>query len=83
VLPILNGINHIETLAARFGRERVLGGVGIMNAELSPEGEVVFRLAMDNHISFGELDGQRSVRCLEIQRAFAAGPCRLRSASGS
>jgi 2-dehydropantoate 2-reductase len=28
---------------------------------------------MDNHISFGELDGQRSARCLEIQRAFAAG----------
>jgi 2-dehydropantoate 2-reductase len=73
VLPILNGINHIETLAARFGRERVLGGVGMINAELSPEGAVAFRLAMDKHISFGELDGQRSARCLEIQRAFAAG----------
>jgi 2-dehydropantoate 2-reductase len=73
VLPVLNGINHIETLAARCGRERVLGGVGMVNAELSPEGAVAFRLAMDNHISFGELDGQRSARCLEIQHAFAAG----------
>jgi 2-dehydropantoate 2-reductase len=73
VLPILNGINHIEVLTARFGRERVLGGVGMINAELSPEGAIVFRLAMDNHISFGELDGQRSARCLEIQGAFAAG----------
>jgi 2-dehydropantoate 2-reductase len=73
VLPILNGINHIEMLAARFGRDRVLGGVGMINAELSPEGAVAFRLAMDNRVSFGELDGQRSARCLEIQRAFAAG----------
>jgi 2-dehydropantoate 2-reductase len=73
VLPILNGITHIETLAARFGRERVLGGVGMINAELSAEGEVVFRLAADYHILFGELDGRRSARCLEIQRAFAAG----------
>jgi 2-dehydropantoate 2-reductase len=73
ILPVLNGINHIEALAERFGRERVLGGVGMVNADLSPEGEVMFRLAADNHISLGELDGQRSARCLEIQRAFAAG----------
>jgi 2-dehydropantoate 2-reductase len=73
VLPILNGINHIETLAARFGRERVLGGVGMVNGELTPEGAIAFRLAADNHISFGELDGQRSGRCEAIHAAFAAG----------
>src|SRR5215472_2322372 len=73
VLPILNGINHIETLVARFGRERVLGGVGMVNAELSPEGAIAFRLAADNHISYGELDGQRSGRCEEIRAGFAAG----------
>lgn len=73
VLPILNGVNHIETLAARCGRERVLGGVGMVNAELSPEGAIAFRLAADPHISFGELDGERSGRCEEISAAFAAG----------
>ena len=73
VLPILNGINHIETLAARFGRERVLGGVGMVNGELTPEGVIAFRLAADTHISFGELDGQPSGRCEEIRAAFAAG----------
>src|SRR5262249_38875326 len=73
VLPILNGINHLETLAARFGRERVLGGVGMVNAELSPEGTIAFRTAAENHISYGELDGQRSDRCDEIRAAFAAG----------
>jgi 2-dehydropantoate 2-reductase len=72
VLPILNGINHIETLVARFGRQRVLGGLGLVNAELSPEGDIAFRLAADHHIAFGELDGQPSARCLEMQRAFAA-----------
>jgi 2-dehydropantoate 2-reductase len=73
VLPILNGINHIETLAAHFERERVLGGVGMVNAELSPEGAIAFRLAAENHISYGELDGQSSGRCEEIRAAFAAG----------
>ena len=73
VLPILNGINHIETLAARLGRERVLGGLGMVNGELTPEGVIAFRLAADNHISFGELDGQPSGRCEEIRAAFDAG----------
>src|SRR6516165_3476015 len=73
VLPILNGINHIETLAARFGREHVLGGVGMVNAELLPEGAVAFRTAGENYISFGELNGQCSGRCEEIRAAFAAG----------
>jgi 2-dehydropantoate 2-reductase len=73
VLPILNGINQIETLTARFGRERVLGGLGMVNAELSLDGAIAFRLAADNHISFGELDGQRSGRCEAIRQAYAAG----------
>jgi 2-dehydropantoate 2-reductase len=73
VLPILNGINHIETLVARFGRERVLGGLGMVNGELTPEGVIAFRLAADNHISFGELDGQLSGRCEDIRTAFATG----------
>jgi 2-dehydropantoate 2-reductase len=72
-LPVLNGINHIETLAARLGRKRVLGGVGMVNAELSPEGAIGFRLAADNQIAFGELDGERSARCEGIHGALAAG----------
>jgi 2-dehydropantoate 2-reductase len=72
ILPVMNGINHIERLVVRFERERVLGGVGLVNAELSPEGEIMFRLALNNHILFGELDGQRSARCFEIERALAA-----------
>jgi 2-dehydropantoate 2-reductase len=73
VLPILNGINHIDTLIARVGRERVLGGLGFINGELSPQGVITMRVVAPNHLSFGELSGARSPRVLEIQRAFAAG----------
>jgi 2-dehydropantoate 2-reductase len=73
VLPVLNGVNHIETLAARFGRERVLGGVALVNGELSPEGEIKNRFVAPNHLSFGELGGERSARVLAIHQAFAAG----------
>ena len=73
VLPILNGVNHIETLTARFGSARVLGGLGFINGELSPEGVITIRVIAPNHISFGELSGEGSARVLEIGRALAAG----------
>ncbi|MBI2753797.1 MAG: ketopantoate reductase family protein [Betaproteobacteria bacterium] len=40
VLPLLNGMAHLEMLDRRFGRERVLGGVAYIAATLAPDGEV-------------------------------------------
>jgi len=40
ILPLLNGISHIEKLQARFGSEQVLGGVAIISVVLTPDGEI-------------------------------------------
>ena len=40
VVPLLNGIKHLETLDARFGRERVLGGLAHLSLMLAPSGEI-------------------------------------------
>lgn len=40
LLPFLNGINHIELLDRRFGRERVMGGVAHIAAMLTETGAV-------------------------------------------
>ena len=40
ILPLLNGVSHIATLAARFGQERVLGGVAFISVALAPSGEI-------------------------------------------
>lgn len=40
VLPLLNGMAHLELLDRRFGHERVLGGVAYIAATLAPEGEI-------------------------------------------
>jgi len=73
VLPILNGVNHVDLLSGRFGREHVLGGLTIVNAALTPEGDVVQSPVSANMTTFGELDGARSDRCVAKQNAFAAG----------
>lgn len=40
VLPLLNGIAHLPHLDARFGRDRVLGGVAHLSVTLAPSGEI-------------------------------------------
>jgi predicted dinucleotide-binding enzyme len=40
VLPLLNGISHIDTLDAAFGQQRVMGGACQIAATLTPEGVV-------------------------------------------
>lgn len=40
VLPFLNGLDHLDTLDAKFGRHRVMGGVAHIAAALTPEGAI-------------------------------------------
>jgi 2-dehydropantoate 2-reductase len=54
VLPLLNGVAHIERLVTAFGAERVAGGSCAIPATLTPEGEVV-QLGTFHRIVFGRL----------------------------
>jgi 2-dehydropantoate 2-reductase len=69
ILPLLNGMRHIDRLAERFGPERVLGGLCAISVTLGPDGDVVH--FNDWHaLSFGELDGSRSQRIEAIASAL-------------
>ncbi|WP_119461374.1 2-dehydropantoate 2-reductase [Rhodospirillaceae bacterium SYSU D60014] len=61
VLPLLNGLAHLDALQARFGADRVLGGLCQIAATLSPAGEIL-HLNRAHNLVFGELDGQRTER---------------------
>jgi 2-dehydropantoate 2-reductase len=56
VMPILNGLLHYSLLDARFGRERVLGGLCFISATKGREGEIL-HLGRPASITFGERDG--------------------------
>ena len=40
IIPLLNGIRHIDVLVDRFGPERVLGGVALISVALAADGTV-------------------------------------------
>ncbi len=69
ILPLLNGIAHVELLNDRFGGERVLGGTVKIQATLTPDG-VVHQLNDWRYITFGEQDGTMSPRVLALKAAF-------------
>ena len=52
VLPMLNGMQHLDTLDARFGRERVLGGTVRIMAEVLPNGDIWQHNPLDQ-LTFG------------------------------
>jgi 2-dehydropantoate 2-reductase len=82
VLPILNGINHITTLADRFGRDHVLVGLTNVAAARSSDGEVIRLPGTLGTTIFGELTGAPTARCDDIQRTFAAAGVPTRVSEG-
>src|SRR3982074_2388775 len=61
IIPLLNGMLHLNVLDAKFGRERVLGGLCAIAATLNERREVV-QLAPMQSLNFGERDGKMSDR---------------------
>jgi 2-dehydropantoate 2-reductase len=61
ILPMLNGMAHMDMLAARFGGGAVLGGQCVISTTLDGEGRILH--LNDTHgLSFGECDGAISAR---------------------
>ena len=70
ILPLLNGMGHLDALAARFGKAAVMGGQCAISTVLDGEGRVLH--LNDIHLlTFGELDGARSARAAAVAADFA------------
>jgi 2-dehydropantoate 2-reductase len=67
ILPVLNGMGHIDRLTARFSADRVLGGMANISAGLDPEGRVTHFHPIHDLV-FGEVAGGSTERV----RALAA-----------
>jgi len=52
VLPLLNGMRHLDVLDARFGAERVLGGLARISSTLDADGRIQ-QLGTFNALAFG------------------------------
>ncbi|MEU6626236.1 ketopantoate reductase family protein [Streptomyces litmocidini] len=69
VVPLLNGLAHVDALNARFGASAVLGGVAKVVTVLDDSGDIR-RLAPLAHLAFGEQDGTVSARVERIRKVL-------------
>src|SRR5260370_9124043 len=72
IIPLLNGMLHLDILDQKFGRERVLGGLCAIAATLNEAREVV-QLAPMQSLNFGERDGKMSDRVRAIADIMTKG----------
>ncbi len=70
ILPLLNGMAHIETLQSRFGAEKALGGLCMISSTLGDDGAIL-HLNTLHGLTFGELNGLRTARIAAIAEQFA------------
>lgn len=71
VLPLLNGLAHLETLNERYGRDAVLGGIVRVVCTVTPDG-AVFQMKPHASMTFGAQDGKPTERIARIGREMAA-----------
>src|SRR6185312_14991462 len=65
IIPLLNGMSHLDVLDRKFGKERVLGGLCAIAVTLNEKREVV-QLAPMQSLGFGERDNKTSDRIRAI-----------------
>ena len=69
ILPLLNGMRHLDVLADRFGVSACLAGYAVISATLDAKGGIV-HLNDLHSLAFGELDGSRSQRIETVASAL-------------
>ena len=72
IIPLLNGMRHLDELDRKFGAERVLGGLCAIAVTLN-EARAVVQLAPMQSLHFGERDGRKSERVRAISEIFVSG----------
>jgi len=80
ILPLLNGMRHLDLLDERFGAARVLGGQCLISAKLDDRGSILH--LNDSHLlTFGEREGNRSPRIDGIAAEIGKAKFELRASS--
>ena len=69
ILPMLNGMKHMDRLIERFGEAAVIGGVCRVATTLDEQGRIV-QLNAGQGLGYGECDGSRTDRVTALNETF-------------
>jgi len=67
ILPVLNGMKHVDTLRNRFGKESVVGCACKIAGSVDSEGRIV-QANLVHDMAYGEMNGEESARIQGLDR---------------
>ena len=67
VLPLLNGMEHVERLQQAIGKEKVLGGFAAIIATLNEHGHVI-HTSSSSVAKFGHLHSDQTAICAQLEQ---------------
>lgn len=73
ILPVLNGMRHVDRIAERFGRGAAVGCLCKVVADLDADGRIV-QMTGQQELAYGELDGRSTPRIRAVHEMLS-GAC--------
>ncbi|MBU9711734.1 2-dehydropantoate 2-reductase [Evansella tamaricis] len=70
IIPLLNGIEHMEELRAYYSPEQVLGGMCFVESTLDRDGAIIQTSEM-HELVFGDWNGHRTEQIKAIEQVFS------------
>ncbi len=70
IVPLLNGIAHMQVLTDTFGEERVLGGLCFVETTLVEDGTIA-QTSPVHQLVYGERTGQQTERIKKLENSFS------------
>lgn len=70
ILPLLNGMSHIETLIESFDDKNVLGGLCFVESTLDQNGTII-QTSPIHDLVYGERNGEKTDRITRLEKAFS------------
>ncbi|WP_078382267.1 ketopantoate reductase family protein [Sutcliffiella halmapala] len=70
ILPLLNGISHLNDLDEAFHEQNILGGLCFVESTLDYEGAIVQTSGIHNLV-FGERSGKQTERIMKLMETFS------------
>jgi 2-dehydropantoate 2-reductase len=80
ILPLLNGLAHLDRLDSAFGAERVLGGLAHISATLG-DGGVIRHLNTLQTITYGARTPSQAERCASVAALLDGAPFDVRTST--
>ncbi|MBM7584527.1 2-dehydropantoate 2-reductase [Bacillus pakistanensis] len=70
IIPLLNGISHIDQLVTAFNESNVIGGLCYVESTLNEDGHIIQTSGLHDLV-FGERTAENTERMTKLQQAFS------------